>query len=102
MIGMTKYKKYFQEMVEGNSELFEVFKDVHDGFLKDPKKWQKEFDEKGKKVWEVINEWEKRLCTQIEGGKNAVFSGGLSDKFRDEIKKIYPKIEMVGVKIKFG
>jgi hypothetical protein len=99
---VTKYKKYFEEMVMGNNELFSEFKKAHDGFLADPKKWQVEFDEKGKKVWEIINEWEKRLCNQMESGKNSVFSGGLSEKFREEIRKRFPKIEMVGVKIKFG
>jgi hypothetical protein len=99
---MTKYKKYLEEMIEIHSELFEEFKKAHDNFLADPKEWQAEFDEKGKKVWEIINEWEKRLCNQMESGKNSVFSGGLSEKFRDELRKRYPKIEMVGVKIKFG
>lgn len=98
---MTKYKKYFEEMMEANTKLFEEFGKVHDSFLTDPKKWQTEFDEKGKLVWEVINEWDKRLCGKMDGGKNSVFSGGLSEKFRDEIKKRFPKIEMVGVKITF-
>ena len=99
---MTKYKQYFEEMVRLNQEMFDDFKKSHDGFMTEPSKWQKEFDEKGEKVLEVINDWEKRLCNKMDGGKNAKYSNGLSDKFRGEIKKVFPRIDFVGVKITFG
>lgn len=99
---MTKYKQYFEEMVKLNQVLFDEFKDIHDKFMVEPAKWQGEFDEKGKKVWEVINEWEKRLCNKMDGGKNSKFTEGLSEKFRGETKKVLPRIDLVGVKITFG
>ena len=98
---MTKYKQYFQQMLEANQAVFTDFKKVHDLFAADQKTNEAEFNEKGEIVMEIIRDWEKRLCSRMEGGKNGVYAAGLSEKFRAEIKQVYPKIDLVGVKLSF-
>jgi hypothetical protein len=93
-----KYKKYFQEMIDANPVLFAEFRPIHDGYKVDRKKWSKQFHEKGKEVVEVIREWERRLCSGMERGQNAVYSSKVAEKFWQEIKSIYSHIELVGVK----
>jgi hypothetical protein len=44
-----------------------------------------------------MEEWESRLCKQMEKGKNGVFSAKVSEKFWQEVKKDFPLIELVGV-----
>ena len=98
---MTKFKKYFTDMVSENQDLFDDFKKGHDSFAADRMRYQEEFNTKGEIIMEIIQEWEKRLCSRMEGGKNSVYSTNLSEKFREEVKKIFPKIDLVGVKLSF-
>ncbi len=95
---MTKYKQYFQQMMDENQELFSTFQPIHDGYRVDRKTWSTQFHTQGKAVVEVMRDWEQRLCSGMERGHNAVFSSKVSDKFWEEIKKTFPVIELVGVK----
>ena len=69
---------------------------VHDAYVLDPRKNQDEFNRLGKNVVEEIREWERILCGHSERGRFGKFSSGLADKFWDEIRKHYPKIDFVG------
>jgi len=89
-------------MLSGNQAIFDDFKKIHDQFALDRMKYQNEFNRQGEAVVEIIHDWEKRLCARMEGGKNGVYSANLSEKFKDEIKKVYPKIDLVGVKLSFA
>ncbi|CAN5285097.1 hypothetical protein BH10PAT2_BH10PAT2_1470 [soil metagenome] len=95
---MTKYKQYFQQMVDENTELFAKFQPIHDGYKEDRKKWSQEFHQVGQQVVDVVHDWEHRLCSGMERGNNAVYSQKLSEKFWAEVKNIFPYIELVGVK----
>lgn len=95
---MTKFKQYFQQMVDQESELFSKFKVIHDGYVEDRKTYSKDFHEVGKQVIEVIHTWEQKLCCGMERGKNAVYSDKLADKFWAEVKTLYSHIDLVGVK----
>jgi len=95
---MTKYKQYVQEMIEQNQAAFSAFKIVHDGYQSDRKQWSARFHAEGKPIVEIIRDWERRLCSGMEKGKNAVYSTKLSEKFWGEIKEYLPLIERVGVK----
>jgi hypothetical protein len=95
---MTKYKKYFQEMSDANTELFAQFQKIHDGYKVDRKKWSKQFHEVGKQVVDIMHEWEQKLCAGMERGNNAVYSSKLSEKFWSEVKSRYSHIDLVGVK----
>ncbi len=99
---MTKYKQYFQEMLADQKKVFDDFKKIHDLFAADRMKYQDEFNRQGATVMDIIHDWEKRLCARMEGGKNGVYSANLSEKFKDEIRKIFPKIDLVGVKLTFA
>ncbi len=98
---MTKYKKYFQLMTDENSDLFDSFQPVHDAYRQDRKKWSVEFHKQGQEVVDVIRNWERRLCSGIERGNNAVYSQRLSEKFWGEVKKRFSHIELVGIKSNF-
>lgn len=95
---MTKYKQYFQQMVDENQELFAKFQPIHDGYKQDRKQWSKEFHSVGQEVVDVVHDWEQKLCSGMERGNNAVFSSKVSEKFWSEVKKLYSHIELVGVK----
>lgn len=85
-------------MFEQNEALFVAFKEVHDGYQQDRKQWSARFHEEGKDVVDVIRDWERRLCSGMERGKNAVFSSKVAEKFWAEVKGYLPLIERVGVK----
>lgn len=95
---MTKYQKYFQEMMEKNEWLFGEFKKVHDGYVLDPDKYKEQFNKLGGEVVDEIREWERKLCSHSEKGQYGVFSSGLAEKFWVEVRKHFPKIDFVGVK----
>ena len=94
---MTKYQKYFQQMLERNEQLFREFKTIHDHYVTDPSKWQEEFNARGEKVLAVLREWENRLCAHSERGQYGKFSSNLADKFWQVVRSYYPKIDFVGI-----
>ena len=94
---MTKHEKYYQEMIDANSDLFFEFQEIHDKYLLDYGMWQAKYNEIGAKVVEVVRIWEKKLCQHSEKGTFGKFSGKLSDKFWDLVRKDYSKIDFVGV-----
>lgn len=85
-------------MLEQNKELFAKFKKAHDEYIKNPESMQDMFNSEGKAVVEVIRRWENKLCGKTERGTYSRYSANLSEKFWGEIKKVYPKIDFVGVK----
>ena len=66
-------------------------------YLKDPKKCQGEFNEQGQTVLQIIRRWESNLCSKTESGKYGKFSSKLADKFWEEIRIIFPKIDYIGL-----
>lgn len=96
---MSEYKKAVQKMYDEHKELFDNFRDIHDEYALNPEKWQKLFNEYGKEVVEIAREYERRLCANMATGKYGQFSANLSSKFWVELKKIFPKIDFVGVTI---
>lgn len=95
---MTKYQRYFQEMMAKHQELFSEFKRLHDLYKADPQIYQEEYNDKGKIIVEIIREWEKRVCQQSERGQYGKFSAKLADKFWSEVRAYFPKIDFVGVR----
>jgi len=94
---MSKYQKYYQLMLSQNKELFDKFRVVHKAYELDPKSNQTEFNEIGRDVQDVARDWENRLCSQSEKSSYGKFSTTLSDKFWDEIRKDFPKIDHIGL-----
>lgn len=93
----TKYKEYFQMMLSENKEMFENFKNIHDHYTLEPQKYQKVFNNYGKEILEVVQDFENRLCSKSESGGYGRYSTALADKFREEVKKYLPKINSIGL-----
>ncbi len=88
-------------MVDAHASDFAAFKSVHDMFVLDRKTWQNQFHDLGKKILEIIRDYESRLCASMERGNFAAYSNKVSEKFWSEIKKDYSHIELIGVKSSF-
>jgi hypothetical protein len=95
---MQKYQTIFQRMLEENKELFDNFTAVHEAFVLNPDVNKTRFNDVGTEVLDVVREYERILCGKTESGQYGKFSGNLSQKFWDEIRKVYPKINFVGIK----
>ncbi len=93
----TKFKEVFQEMVTKYEKEFDEFQILHDKYEQDPKKWQSEFNSEGGKIMDIVREYEDRLCGKMENTKNSTYSANLAEKFRGEIKRYLPKLDMIGV-----
>lgn len=94
---MSKYKQAVDEMVAANKELFDNFKEIHDEYALNPAVWQKLFNQYGAEVVEIMRDHERKLCIKMGTGKYGQFSQNLSQKFWGEARKIFPKIDFVGV-----
>jgi hypothetical protein len=97
----AKYIEVFNEMVEKYEKEFDTFQVLHDKYEKDPQKWQDEFNREGIKMMEIVRLYENRLCGHMENTNNATYSAGLAEKFRNEIKRYLPKLDMIGVVITY-
>lgn len=94
----AKYKEYYKEMVEKNRELFDFFKEVHDAYIEDEESYRAQFNAVGAQIVELARDFERRLCSHSEGGQYGKYAASLADKFWDEIRKTYPRIDFVGTK----
>lgn len=88
-------------MVETYPELFSEFKKINDSYGLDEDKFQAKLNEVGAKVVEIVNEWENKLCSQSEKGGYAQFTPKLAEKFREEVRKLFPFIDYVGIQVSY-
>lgn len=95
---MVKYKQHVQDMLEVHADIFAEFKTIHDKYALDPKKYQEEFNERGREILPLLQRWENSLCAKSESGKYGKFSSTLADKFRTEVKAYFPKIDYIGMR----
>lgn len=84
-------------MLADYPSLFTEFRAIHDNYAKDPDPWKAEFNRVGRQVQEVVHDYERRLCGKTESGQYSKFSGGLSEKFWNELRAVFPKIDYIGV-----
>jgi len=94
---MQKYQTVFQRMLDENKELFDNFTQVHEAYILNPDANRARFNTLGREVMDVIRNYERILCGKTESGQYGKFSGNLSQKFWDEVRKVYRKIDFVGV-----
>lgn len=94
---MQKYQLALQIMLDENTSLFDKFRHVHENVKTDPENYKAEFNQIGGEVIDVIRVYERRLCGKTESGQYGKFSANLSQKFWDEIRKVFPKIDFVGI-----
>lgn len=96
---MTKYKEYVDRMLATNEELFANFKKIHDEYALNPSQWQAKFNSEGEKVLLIVHDWENKLCLQSEKGGYGKFTTTLSEKFQQEVKRHFPMIDHIGLKV---
>lgn len=94
---MAKYKKQIEEMMLMHQELFTKFRELHDNYALDPKQWQNQYNEEGREVMALLRRWENNLCAKSESGRYGKFSDKLADKFWNEVRMIFPKIDYIGM-----
>lgn len=93
---MPKYRQTFVDMLKQNQQIFDDFKKVHDNYIEDPKVWKEQFDEQGRDIQDIIRRYENRLCGSSESSGHGRFTTELANKFHQEIKKVFPKIDYIG------
>jgi len=84
-------------MLSENKELFADFRKLHSDYSLRPDDLQDKFNTEGKKVMEVVREYENRLCANTERGMYNKFSVNLAEKFQNEVKRVFPMIDHVGL-----
>lgn len=94
----TRYKEAFEQMVHDNKELFDDFQKVHDAYSLNVAENQAEFNEKGKAVMTVVKKYEDILCKRSEVNGFGEYTIKLAEKFQNEVRKHFPKIDEVGIK----
>jgi hypothetical protein len=92
-----KYKEYYQKMIDQHKTLFADFQDIHDAFVTDPVAGAEKFHTEGRKVLDVIRDWDRRLCSSMGRGKFSGYTQKLSEKFWSEVRKDFSLIDKVGV-----
>ena len=93
---MKLYQTLFQEMLANHKDLFSKFQIIHDKYVGDPAKFQKEFNEIGDEVVRIVRKYENTLCGKTERSSYSKFSTQLSDKFWSGVRTLFPKIDFVG------
>lgn len=96
----AKYKEYIEKMLVDHDGLFAEFSKLHSKYERLGSGAQTEFNEVGKKVVEIAREYEDRLCRQSESGGYGKYTAGLAEKFQNELRKLYPLIDNVGIIVK--
>ncbi len=100
MVMATKYREYYEKMIDENKDLFDEFTTAHFEYSIDQDKNQDAFNKIGAKVLDVIHEWENRLCKTSEGAGFGSYTVNLAEKFQTEIKSHFPLIDHVGIIVK--
>jgi len=86
-------------MIDENKELFNTFKSIHDAYILNPQMNQERFNAVGQEIVDIVRDYERKLCGNMNAGVYGAFSQNLSQKFWEEIRKVYPKIDFVGAQI---
>jgi gamma-glutamylcysteine synthetase len=94
---MTKYKRVFEEMIRQNQSDFDFFKQIHDQYSLNPQKFKEEFNNQGEKIQMILRRYENQLCRHSESGGFGKFSGNLAEKFWEEVRNEFPKIDEIGL-----
>lgn len=94
----TRYKEAYEQMIKDNKDLFAAFQKIHDAYVMDQAKNQEAFNEKGKEVMNIVRKYEDILCKRSEVHGFGEYTIKLAEKFQNEVRKNFPKIDEVGIK----
>jgi len=95
----TKYLSLIKEMYQAHESEMAEFEKLHQAYEQNQKKWQKQFNDQGGKIVEIMRYYEKQLCGKSERSGMGVYSSKLAEKYWAEIKKRFSLIDFVGAKI---
>lgn len=84
-------------MYASHQELFDAFSEIHAKYTIDPQRYQEEFNVEGEKILPIIRKYENLLCNTSESSRYGKFSSNLADKFKDEIRKHFSRIDFIGI-----
>lgn len=93
-----KYQIFYDLMLEQNKKAFDAYQPIHDQFAADGSNAE-EFHTQGRKILDIVRDWDRRLCSGMERGNFAGYSSKLSEKFWQRVKKDLPMVEEIGVKV---
>lgn len=94
---MTKFKEYYNRMIEENKEAFDKFTQAHFDYSTNEDKYQVIFNTEGAKILDIIHEWEDKLCSQSEKAGFSSYTGNLAEKFQAEVRSHFPLIDHIGI-----
>ncbi len=97
---MTKFREYFERMLETEKDKFDAFTKLHMQYSMDQDNLQEKFNEEGAKIVSIIREWDNKLCSSSEKSGYGSYTSNLSEKFWQEVRKSFPLIDYVGVIVK--
>ncbi len=86
-------------MLDENKDVFESFKTLHDEYGLNENGLQEKFNKEGEKILDIVREYENRLCANTERGMYNKFSSSLAEKFQNEVRKYFPMIDHIGLKV---
>lgn len=98
MSGATRYKEAYEQMIKDNKELFDKFQKVHDEYALKGVSHQDAFNEVGREVMNIVRKYEDILCKRSEVNGFGEYTIKLAEKFQNEVRKNFPKIDEVGIK----
>lgn len=82
-------------MLDDYDEFFKEFKNLHDKFDQDPDTYKEEYNDIGVKALRIIRRYENELCSKSENSGFGKFSAHLSDKFWEQVRVSFPKIDAI-------
>lgn len=85
-------------MIKDNKEVFDEFQKIHDAYALNEAENQEQFNEKGKAVMNIVRKYEDILCKRSEVHGFGEYTSKLAEKFQNEVRKNFPKIDQVGIK----
>ncbi len=94
----TRFKEAYDQMIKDHKDLFDRFKVIHENYSLDEKKHQDEFNEVGREVMAIVRKYEDILCRRSEETGHGGYTAALAEKFQNEVRRNFPKIDSVGVK----
>lgn len=94
----ARYKQLYNEMLEKYSELFAQFRQIHDKYATDRKRYQTEYNKIGSEVQLTVAHYLRLLCGKSESSGYSQFSGGLADKFVGLIRAEFVYYDYIGLK----
>ncbi|OIP81961.1 hypothetical protein COW94_02210 [Candidatus Peregrinibacteria bacterium CG22_combo_CG10-13_8_21_14_all_44_10] len=95
-----KYKKYVEEMFQTHQEKMMKFMLLNQDYGQDKRKHKSLFDNEGKEIQHIVEDWTSKLCNQMEKGQNNAYSAKLADKFLAEVQKYFPYYHEIGITIR--